>query len=80
MKYLIVEMYISKYSERCDDFIHKLKTEEYDACIFYAPSEWEYWFFHDFKNSFWMINEISGLINLLAETTSHSDHKRSFLL
>lgn len=58
MKYLIVEMYISKYSERCDDFIHKLKTEEYDACIFYAPSEWEYWFFHDFKKLWNTMTEI----------------------
>jgi len=58
MKYLIVEMYISKHSEMCDEFIHKLKTEEYDVCIFYAPAEWEYWFVHDFKNLWNTMTEI----------------------
>lgn len=50
MKYLFVEMYISNDSTRCDEFIVKLKTEQYDACVFYAPTEWEYFFTnHDKK-------------------------------
>jgi hypothetical protein len=58
MKYLTVEMYITTYPERCDEFIHKLKTEEYDACIFYAPSEWEYWFAQGSKKLWNTIVEI----------------------
>ncbi len=58
MKYLIVEMYISKHPAKCDEFIDKLKTEDYDACIFYAPSEWEYWFPHDAKKLWNTIVEV----------------------
>jgi hypothetical protein len=52
MKYLIVEMYFSMQEDPAvfDEFIHKLKTEEYDACIFCASSEWEYWYNVQFKN------------------------------
>jgi hypothetical protein len=52
MKYLIIEMYFSMQEDPAlfDEFIHKLKTEEYDVFIFYAPSEWEYWYNVQSKN------------------------------
>jgi len=42
MKYLIVDMYLTQ--EKHEEFLHKLLVEEYDVCIFFSPSECEYWF------------------------------------
>jgi hypothetical protein len=42
MKYLIVNMYIPV--EHQDQFFQVLETEDYDTCIFFAATEWEYWF------------------------------------
>ena len=43
MKYLTVNMYIPV--EHQDQFFQVLETEDYDTCIFFAATEWEYWFF-----------------------------------
>jgi len=42
MKYFIVEMNLA--IEKHSEVLHKLEVDEYDVCIFYAASEWEYWF------------------------------------
>jgi hypothetical protein len=47
MKYLIVNMYIQL--DKQESFFKALELEDYDTCIFFAASEWEYWFNRDEK-------------------------------
>lgn len=42
MKYFIVEMNVTLGQHA--EILHKLEVDDYDVCIFFAPTEWEYWF------------------------------------
>jgi hypothetical protein len=60
MKYLIVDMYLKQ--EKHEEFLHKLLVEEYDVCIFFSPSECEYWFEIEIEPGASSISEIRSKI------------------